>query len=36
VGNASGILANRFRVYNTEINMRPEKTDYVVLATCVL
>jgi hypothetical protein len=36
VGNTFGILANRFRVFYTEVNKRPGKFDYVFLATCVL
>lgn len=36
VENAFGILANRFRVFHTAINMQPEKIDKVVLACCVL
>nr|CAI5840206.1 unnamed protein product [Callosobruchus analis] len=36
VENAFGILANRFRVFHTEINMDPNKIDFVVLAAGVL
>ncbi|XP_072379282.1 inhibitor of growth protein 3 isoform X1 [Diabrotica undecimpunctata] len=36
VENAFGILANRFRILHTEINMKPEKIDLVVMACCVL
>nr|CAI5865924.1 unnamed protein product [Callosobruchus analis] len=36
VENAFGILANRFRVFHTEINMDPNKIDFVVLAACVI
>jgi hypothetical protein len=36
VENYFGILANRFRVFYTYINMRPKQIDYIVLASCVL
>ncbi|XP_041989222.1 protein ANTAGONIST OF LIKE HETEROCHROMATIN PROTEIN 1-like [Aricia agestis] len=36
VENAFGILSSRFRVLHTEINMKPEKIDYIVLALCCL
>ncbi|XP_069824530.1 uncharacterized protein [Dendropsophus ebraccatus] len=36
VENAFGIMANRFRVFHTAINLKPESIDKVVLACCVL
>jgi DDE superfamily endonuclease len=36
VENAFGILASRFRIFHTEINMQLRKTEWVVLATCAL
>lgn len=36
VENAFGILSTRFRVFHTEINIKPEKIDYIVLASCCL
>ncbi|KAM4026827.1 uncharacterized protein ACNLHF_022691 [Anomaloglossus baeobatrachus] len=36
VENAFGIMANRFRVFHTPMNMKLESIDYVVLACCVL
>ncbi|XP_042867517.1 putative nuclease HARBI1 [Penaeus japonicus] len=36
VENAFGILANRFRIFHTTINMSPNKIDVVVLACCIL
>lgn len=36
VENAFGILCNRFRVFHTAINMKPEKIDKIVLAAVVL
>lgn len=36
VENAFGILAKRFRVFHTAINMNPTKIDQVVLAACAL
>ncbi|CAH2010813.1 unnamed protein product [Acanthoscelides obtectus] len=36
VENAFGILANRFRVFHTPINMQPDKIDKIVLAACAL
>lgn len=36
VENAFGIMASRFRIFHTEINMKPEKIDHIVLAACVL
>lgn len=36
VENAFGILANRFRVFHTAINMKPDKINFIVLASCVL
>jgi hypothetical protein len=36
VGNAFCSVVNRFLVLHIEINMRPEKTGYIVLAACVL
>lgn len=36
VENAFGILANRFRVFHTAINMKPEKINHIVLASCAL
>uniref|UniRef100_A0A5G3JZG2 DDE Tnp4 domain-containing protein n=1 Tax=Xenopus tropicalis TaxID=8364 RepID=A0A5G3JZG2_XENTR len=36
VENAFGILANRFRIFHTSINLCPEKIDMVVLSCCVL
>lgn len=36
VENAFGILSSRFRVFHTEINMKPKKIDYIVLAACSL
>ncbi|XP_069832289.1 uncharacterized protein [Dendropsophus ebraccatus] len=36
VENAFGIMANRFRVLHTPINLMPHKVDKVVLACCVL
>ncbi|KAM9330909.1 putative nuclease HARBI1 [Gastrophryne carolinensis] len=36
VENAFGIMANRFRVFHTAINLRPQSIDKVVMACCVL
>lgn len=36
VENAFGILANRFRVFQTAINQPPEKVEMIVLAACCL
>ncbi|XP_074026329.1 uncharacterized protein [Leptinotarsa decemlineata] len=36
VENAFGILSNRFRVFHTSINMKPEKINYILLASCAL
>ncbi|XP_018107432.2 putative nuclease HARBI1 [Xenopus laevis] len=36
VENAFGILANRFRIFHSAINLSPIKIDSVVLACCVL
>ncbi|XP_069829041.1 uncharacterized protein [Dendropsophus ebraccatus] len=36
VENAFGIMANRFRVFHTAINMKVDSIDKVVLACCVL
>jgi hypothetical protein len=36
VGNAFCNVVNRFIVFHIEINMRPEKFGYTVLAACVL
>lgn len=36
VENAFGILANRFRVFHTPINMKVDKIEWVVLASCAL
>ncbi|VEN51638.1 unnamed protein product, partial [Callosobruchus maculatus] len=36
VENAFGIMASRFRVFRTEINLSLENIDHVVLACCVL
>jgi hypothetical protein len=36
VGNAFCNVVNRFLVFHMEINMRPEKIGYIVLAACVL
>lgn len=36
VENAFGILANRFRVFHTAINLQPHKIDKIVLASCAL
>ncbi|XP_069616711.1 uncharacterized protein [Ranitomeya imitator] len=36
VENAFGILANRFRVFHTAINLKLPSIDFVVLACCVL
>ena len=36
VENAFGILANRFRVFMTPMNLSPEKVEIITLACCVL
>ena len=36
VENAFGILANRFRVFLTKINLEPDKVEKIVLAACCL
>ncbi|KAM4035083.1 uncharacterized protein ACNLHF_021766 [Anomaloglossus baeobatrachus] len=36
VENAFGIMANRFRVFHTPIDLKPESIDSVVLACCAL
>lgn len=36
VENAFGILSSRFRIFHTEINLKPEKIDFIVLAACAL
>lgn len=36
VENAFGIMASRFRILSTEINLIPEKVDKTVLACCIL
>lgn len=36
VENAFGILASRFRIYKTQINIKPKNIDKVVMATCAL
>ena len=34
--NAFGIFSARFRIFHTEINLKPENIDKVILASCVL
>ena len=36
VENAFGIMASRFRIFHTQINLGPEKIHSVVMASCVL
>ncbi|XP_069801016.1 putative nuclease HARBI1 [Dendropsophus ebraccatus] len=36
VENTFGIMANRFRIFHTAINLKPENIDKVVMACCVL
>ncbi|KAB0805310.1 hypothetical protein PPYR_02280 [Photinus pyralis] len=36
VENAFGIMANRFRIFHTAMNLKPEKIDNVILAACAL
>ncbi|RVE48412.1 hypothetical protein evm_006973 [Chilo suppressalis] len=36
VENAFGILASRFRIYHTAINLEPKNIEKIVMATCVL
>ncbi|CAK1600782.1 unnamed protein product [Parnassius mnemosyne] len=36
VENAFGILASRFRIYHTQINLEPNNIEKVVMATCDL
>nr|CAI5826506.1 unnamed protein product [Callosobruchus analis] len=36
VENAFGILASRFRIYHTAINVQPENIEKIFMATCVL
>lgn len=36
VENAFGILATRFRIFHTQINLEPENIESVVMASCVL
>lgn len=36
VENAFGILASRFRIYHTQLNIEPENIEKLVMATCVL
>lgn len=36
VENAFGILASRFRIFHTQINLEPKNISKVVMATCVL
>ena len=36
VENAFGIMANRFRVFQTTINLKPDKVESIVLAACCL
>lgn len=36
VENAFGILASRFRIYHTVINLEPKNIEKIVMATCVL
>lgn len=36
VENAFGILASRFRIYHTQINLEPNNIEKVVMASCVL
>lgn len=36
VENAFGILASRFRIFHTEINMGVDKIDYLIMASCIL
>ncbi|XP_018118360.1 protein ANTAGONIST OF LIKE HETEROCHROMATIN PROTEIN 1-like [Xenopus laevis] len=36
VENAFGILANRFRIFHTTINLSPQKIDIIVFACCIL
>ncbi|XP_068094390.1 uncharacterized protein [Hyperolius riggenbachi] len=36
VENAFGILANRFRIFHTAINLRMDKIDLLVYASCIL
>lgn len=36
VENAFGILASRFRIFHTEINMNVEKFDFIIMASCIL
>lgn len=36
VENVFGILAARFRIFRTEINLKPEKVDCIILTACTL
>ena len=36
VENAFGIMASRFRIFHTQINIGPDNIDSVVMASCVL
>lgn len=36
VENAFGLIANRFRILQTSINVNPNDTNYIVLAICTL
>ena len=36
VENAFGVLAARFRIFNTRINVEPDTTKLIVMAACVL
>lgn len=36
VENAFGILASRFRIFHTQINVAPERIDSIVMAACAL
>ena len=36
IENTFGVMASRFRVFHTEINLKLERTERVVLSCCVL
>jgi hypothetical protein len=36
VGNTFGISAQKFRIYNRRIQVKPENADYIILSTCIL